>query len=253
MSNQNTAQEPTMEEILASIRRIISEDTDADDTGAENTGAGEQATADEAPAPVEAVSPPPPPALEEPEVEDDIGFEDVAEDEGEILELTEALPEEPQAEPEPVYMAEPEPEPEPVPDPEPAPEPVAAYSAPEPEPELVEAANDLEGSDDVDLPDDAEEYLPEDDVAFEEPVMNAQSAPADSGILSSETENVAAAAFGALTSSIQTSTGGSSRNLEELVAEMLRPMLKEYLDAKLPELVERLVKEEIERVARRAR
>ncbi|MGB5093721.1 MAG: DUF2497 domain-containing protein [Parvibaculum sp.] len=72
------------------------------------------------------------------------------------------------------------------------------------------------------------------------------------GILSPQTESAAAAAFGALSSSIQTASGGA-RTLEDLVADMLRPMLKDYLDDKLPELVERLVKEEIERVARRAR
>lgn len=222
MSTQNTAQEPTMEEILASIRRIISEDTDA-----EGHVAPEQAAA---PA---AYAPPPPPPVEE--LEDDIGFEE----EAEVLELTEALPDEPMAEPEPEYLADPEPAPMPAPMPEPV-------YAPEPQPEPYQAANDMH-----DLPDDAEEYLPEDepeneydDVAFEEPSMT--------GILSPQTESAAAAAFGALSSSIQTASGGA-RTLEDLVADMLRPLLKDYLDAKLPELVERLVKEEIERVARRAR
>ena len=37
---------------------------------------------------------------------------------------------------------------------------------------------------------------------------------------------------------------------EDLVKEMLRPMLKSWLDDNLPQLVERIVKAEIERVSR---
>jgi cell pole-organizing protein PopZ len=41
------------------------------------------------------------------------------------------------------------------------------------------------------------------------------------------------------------------RTLEDLVRDMLKPMLKEWLDANLPDIVERLVRAEIERVSRR--
>jgi cell pole-organizing protein PopZ len=47
--------------------------------------------------------------------------------------------------------------------------------------------------------------------------------------------------------------GGPRRSLDELAQEMLRPMLQEWLDDNLPTLVERLVREEIERVARGSR
>jgi hypothetical protein len=40
------------------------------------------------------------------------------------------------------------------------------------------------------------------------------------------------------------------RSLDEIAEDMLRPMLQEWLDDNLPTLVERLVREEIERVAR---
>ncbi len=43
---------------------------------------------------------------------------------------------------------------------------------------------------------------------------------------------------------------GPRRSLDEIAQEMLRPMLKDWLDDNLPTLVERLVREEIERVAR---
>jgi cell pole-organizing protein PopZ len=42
----------------------------------------------------------------------------------------------------------------------------------------------------------------------------------------------------------------NARTLEDLVKEMLRPMLKSWLDDNLPGLVERLVRAEIERVSR---
>ena len=40
------------------------------------------------------------------------------------------------------------------------------------------------------------------------------------------------------------------RSIDDLVTDALRPMLKEWLDESLPALVERLVRAEIERVAR---
>jgi len=44
---------------------------------------------------------------------------------------------------------------------------------------------------------------------------------------------------------------GQSNTLENLVREMLRPMLKEWLDAKLPDLVQGMVKREIDRITGR--
>ncbi|UGB28562.1 DUF2497 domain-containing protein [Methylorubrum sp. B1-46] len=48
----------------------------------------------------------------------------------------------------------------------------------------------------------------------------------------------------------QTVLSQNARTLEDLVQEMLRPMLKSWLDDNLPLMVERLVRVEIERVAR---
>ncbi|MBB5572370.1 hypothetical protein GGD50_000946 [Rhizobium paranaense] len=56
-----------------------------------------------------------------------------------------------------------------------------------------------------------------------------------------------ARSFGELTAAID---GSERRSLDEIAQEMLRPMLQEWLDDNLPTLVERLVREEIERVAR---
>ncbi|MEJ0096925.1 MAG: DUF2497 domain-containing protein [Bauldia sp.] len=44
--------------------------------------------------------------------------------------------------------------------------------------------------------------------------------------------------------------GGNARKLDEVVEELLRPMLKTWLEGNLPQMVERMVREEIERVSR---
>ncbi len=45
--------------------------------------------------------------------------------------------------------------------------------------------------------------------------------------------------------------GGQAQTVEELIREMLRPMLKAWLDQNLPGMVEQMIKKEIERVTRR--
>ncbi|MGQ7794357.1 PopZ family protein [Faunimonas sp. B44] len=59
-----------------------------------------------------------------------------------------------------------------------------------------------------------------------------------------------AAVSGAFSALAHTILAQNARTLEDLVSEMLRPMLKNWLDENLPPLVERLVREEIERVSR---
>ena len=56
-----------------------------------------------------------------------------------------------------------------------------------------------------------------------------------------------AQSVGALAEAID---AGPRRSFDEIAEDMLRPMLQEWLDDNLPTLVERLVREEIERVAR---
>ena len=46
--------------------------------------------------------------------------------------------------------------------------------------------------------------------------------------------------------------GASERTLAEIVTELLRPLLREWLDKNLPDLIERLVRKEIEKLVRRA-
>jgi cell pole-organizing protein PopZ len=46
--------------------------------------------------------------------------------------------------------------------------------------------------------------------------------------------------------------GNSAVTLEDLVNELLRPILKEWLDQNLPYMIERIVKKEIERMVNRS-
>jgi cell pole-organizing protein PopZ len=83
---------------------------------------------------------------------------------------------------------------------------------------------------------------------------------ADSGrIVSAATAGAVAATFaqlGALPRERGSGTGtplvGAERTLEEIVREVLRPLLQAWLDGHLPDIVERLVHEEIARVLREA-
>ena len=177
MSDQ-TSQEPTMEEILASIRRIISED----DVPAEEGAAAE---AEPEPAPVEAAAP-----VFEPEPEE--------EDDG-VLELTERVETLGDLD---VYT--------PTVSEEPAPAP---YVAPEPE------------------------YAPE------PPPVSANE-----GLVGAIAASAAASAFGQLSAAIQMPADG--RTLEDVVRELLRPLLKQWLDSNLPQIVQATVDREVERIAR---
>lgn len=103
------------------------------------------------------------------------------------------------------------------------------------------------------------------DVAFDEPLVLPTAAPAiesyavpeidpapeqaesKGSLVSRETGDQVARSFHELAEMVHMS---AQRSLDDIAGEMLRPMLQEWLDDNLPTLVERLVREEIERVAR---
>jgi len=74
-----------------------------------------------------------------------------------------------------------------------------------------------------------------------------KEAEAKPAILSEQAGRQVAAAFGELSDAFSNTR---RRSFEEIAEEMMRPMLQDWLDNNLPVLVERLVREEIERVAR---
>ncbi|GKQ50936.1 PopZ family protein [Bradyrhizobium sp. Ce-3] len=243
MTQPAKVQEPSMEEILASIRRIIADDE------------AKPAAADK-PAAVAA----PPPKVEPPAAKP-------------------AMKSPPPAAPPAAKAAAPAPKSAP-----PAPAPAsnsqddidsllasldeatpAAEIRPSPQPEAQPEADVFELTDDMALPEPAaapsfRKVEPQDDVEFteartrapepmREPVREApavETAPMQQ-IISGTTMRAVESAFNSLANTV---LSNNARTLEDLVKEMLRPMLKSWLDDNLPGLVERIVKAEIERVSR---
>lgn len=84
----------------------------------------------------------------------------------------------------------------------------------------------------------------------------AAQTPPEGALVAPAVAAAAAAALGSLTRgaaperATRLSAGGPT--LEDLVRDEIRPLLKEWLDANLPALVERVVRSEIERVVNRA-
>jgi len=73
------------------------------------------------------------------------------------------------------------------------------------------------------------------------------AAPSERGLLSGAAASAVDSAFNELAHTVQVRNG---RTLEDFIGELLRPMLKTWLDENLPAMVERLVRAEIERVSR---
>jgi cell pole-organizing protein PopZ len=88
------------------------------------------------------------------------------------------------------------------------------------------------------------------------PILATAPAP-PAGLVSANQANEATAAFSALNQKLnegyqELPVGDGSLTLERLTRELMRPMLREWLDQHLPILVERMVREEIERLVHRA-
>lgn len=94
--------------------------------------------------------------------------------------------------------------------------------------------------------------LPRPSFSFSQPARPSASpvTPPSERLVSPPTNAAVAASFGTLARTIMTN---NSRSLEDVVGELLKPMLRSWLDDNLPTIVERLVKAEIERVSRGGR
>lgn len=97
-----------------------------------------------------------------------------------------------------------------------------------------------------------------DEIAEEEVVPAPKATPktvnaadTDDSILSVESEVAARHSLSALSSMLVTPKDGGDNTLEGLVRAMLKPMLKEWLDTRLPSMVEEMVAKEISRITGR--
>jgi cell pole-organizing protein PopZ len=117
---------------------------------------------------------------------------------------------------------------------------------PEPSPA---AFHKIEPNDDLEFTETAAARAVHRQPAYEPPPFESAPAPPQQ-ILSRSTVSAVESAFNTLANTV---LSNNARTLEDLVKEMLRPMLKSWLDDNLPGLVERIVKAEIERVSRGGR
>jgi cell pole-organizing protein PopZ len=224
MTQPAKSQEPSMEEILASIRRIIADD-DANKTAPRPAEPPPQAVAPAPaarPAPPPQAPPPPPrmappePSIDEAVAADPEPMAEVEDQASDILDLTEQME---------------------APMPAPAPKAAAQFRT-------------IDGSFDVSY--DEEKPAPPMPESPRRAFVSDDSPPPrieerSNQLLSGVTSAAVDSAFNTLA---QTVLVQNARTLEDLVREMLRPMLKAWLDDNLPGMVERLVRAEIERVSR---
>jgi cell pole-organizing protein PopZ len=234
MTQPAKVQEPSMEEILASIRRIIADDEAKPAEKAANPAAPEApaakpavmtdippsaiVAAQAAPAKTAPPAPPAGAANSQEDIDAMLAGLDAATSEaevrpplpdGDVFELTDEMA---------------------LPDPQPAPF------------RRVEPEDDLEFSEAV-----AASAPQRRQPAFEPPPLYESPSPPPQQMLSRSTVSAVESAFNTLANTV---LSNNARTLEDLVKEMLRPMLKSWLDDNLPGLVERIVKAEIERVSR---
>ncbi|HEU5275087.1 MAG TPA: DUF2497 domain-containing protein [Xanthobacteraceae bacterium] len=224
MSQAAKAQEPSMEEILASIRRIIADDDASKAKAVEPAPkpAAPPAARPAAAAPRPVPAPPKPEAPPAPtNAQDDID----------------------------AMFATPEPEPEPEPEPKNGaaqPDVLELTEAMEAPPEPPPALRRIDGTSDV-IYEETEPEPRESPTVGEARRQFREHTDVDRGLLSPTTTAAVDSAFNSLAHTVLVQ---NSRTLDELVREMLRPMLKAWLDDNLPNMVERLVRAEIERVSR---
>jgi cell pole-organizing protein PopZ len=251
MSQPAKVQEPSMEEILASIRRIIADDEAKPPAAEKPAGPPAAAAKPEKPAaaappakaPVmndippsaipaaqaAAAKPAPPPAKPAAPAPAAV----VSNSQDDIDALLNGLDE--ATTPEEIRPASPEADVFELTD-------EMAMAPPEPP---QPAFHKVEPQDDLEFSESAAARALHRQPAFEPSPLESSAPPQQ--ILSRSTVSAVESAFNSLAHTV---LSNNARTLEDLVKEMLRPMLKSWLDDNLPGLVERIVKAEIERVSR---
>ena len=218
MSVKKEHEEPTMEEILASIRRIISEEGEERKPEAPPATPAPAAAQEDVLELTEVIEEPKPAAAVE-EVDEAVELADDIEEVAHAFAIHEEI------------------------------EAAVATSMPEPELSMEEipapaaplmAAPEPEFEDEF----DTEEV---DDAALADIVDPTEEVDA---IMSSEESQKVSASFDKLSELLVAGYEGYDKTLEGMVREMLRPMLKTWLDENLPAVVERVVAREVARLAR---
>lgn len=257
MSTQPKDQEPSMEEILSSIRRIIA-DEETDESKPD--GDGDEATSGS----TKGVE------FDALDVIDDDDDDD--DDGGDVLELTSVVEEgrdvvEPEAD---------------------ASSPASLEIVNDPIDDDDDDDDDIELAEVDDIPNiddltdtaaiEAENVVPEIELSplaeeapapetpsmieaissqEDEPAVSTKKAESET-LLSTGTASTTTGAFAKLSKAFRPTpveesvADGAGRTVEQFIEDMARPMLKEWLDENMPAIVERLVQKEIQKIARRA-
>jgi uncharacterized protein len=235
MTQPAKGQEPSMEEILASIRRIIADDDSAKVPkesalkAAEPKAAEHKATESKASEPLPLrpatlpprMAPPPRPEPTRPTVVPPVAPEPL---DSVLAQLQAARPTAPPVE-------------EPAAD-------ILDLTEQMTEPEPGPGFRTIDGEPDVVFD---ERRAPPEPPSSSPPPPRPRYEGGEGGLISAATSAAVDSAFNTLAQTVLVQNG---RTLEDLVREMLRPMLKTWLDDNLPSMVERLVRAEIERVSR---
>ena len=217
MSDPEGQSEPSMEEILASIRRIISDED-------EEAGAGE---ADEA----------------------------VAADESEPIELTQEVREDGTVVDLSATKAQLEEQSDPQGEPvnQGAADPGLKVASETMEDDKKTQDDSADKGDDIELVEGESEALEEQNAPEQSPAVTAGDA--DQGLLAENVAVAAMTSMTEVVRAAKTTAKptalGDGRTLEDLAREMIAPELKVWLDQNLAPLVERVVREEIKKMVRR--
>ena len=246
--------EPSMEEILSSIRRIIADEEAEDGASDDDELGAAEAQAEALNEDADALAQ----AADDEESDDVLELTKMVRDSGEVVDLKA----------EAAAMAGPAAEPDSEPE-------VAADEV-----ELAPADQGLadQGLADRDLADRdlADRDLAEPAFAAREPVdqepapfiqdqpkqektaVETKSAATRAELLSATAASAASGAFAKLSEAFQRTpteelvADNFGRTVEQFVEDMVRPLLKDWLDENLPSIVDRLVQKEIQKIARRA-
>ncbi|MAB70269.1 MAG: hypothetical protein CMH89_11660 [Oceanicaulis sp.] len=107
----------------------------------------------------------------------------------------------------------------------------------------------MDVADDLMIMDREPDPEPEPEVEFD---AEPEEEPEEDSLIDAAPASAAAGMFAALSENLRVSSQ-QGQTLEGIVRELMRPMLKQWLDENLPSIVEEKVQAEIERIARRGR
>ncbi len=231
-----------MEEILSSIRRIIA---DAASDEGEQDAAGSRAEAQDPDVDAPARAP------EDDSDDDVLELTEVVREEAEVIDLDRSLTQPRSIEPQSVEAvaappAQHEPDLEEADEVDPVDEGAASW--------LAAAAAPAESADDHTEPSAMD--IQDDEMEQHQTAMQKKNGP--ESLVSDRVAGAATGAFAKLSQAVQRTppelaiADDSGRTVEQFAEDMMRPMLRDWLDENLPTMVERIVQREIQKIVRRA-